>query len=225
MQPNPSAHRPSFAEPRRILRSLARTRQALCGATLALCALSGPLMAAPGVPAAPVVVWSEDFENLPTPNSSMDGTDLLAYTGLNPAGQQYTADLSYRMSANSCNGIIAAFDLNPTSANMVTACSQQSFWNALQQMSKVLGLHAGQADPAARKNRALTLLTVNGTYPANSTIFQTKANIPQATNSRFLTGRIDVAATYCNRTHPLLRFALIDSNGVSGQLSPTPVDA
>ncbi|CAB5723596.1 CARDB [Delftia tsuruhatensis] len=215
MQPNPSAHRPSRA----------RTRRALCGAGLALYILAGQVMAAPGVPQAPSVVWSENFENLPSPTNAMAGVDLESYVGTNPAGQQYTADSMYLINSNHCNGIIAAFDLNPNASTMATACQLKIHWNGLQQMSEVLGRLQNAA--TSRKNHALAMLTVGGSYPANSTAFRTKTNIPQNVNSRFFTASVDVVATFCGAgyQHPLLRFSLVNDGGVSLPLSASAIDA
>ena len=216
-----SIHAPSF------LRAL---KLALSGAGLALClgALPGHASAAPGVPAPPVVVWSEDFENLPAPTSSMDGTDLLLYVGLNPVGQKYTADPLWRMDAKHCNGIIATFNANPTSAAMAKACVERRHWNGLQQMAEVAGLFAGRTASDARKNHAMAMLTVGGSYPVNSTTFRTASNIPlpPGADRRFFSGSIDVVATFCDGdyVHPALRFSLVNDSGVALPLSATPMD-
>ena len=70
--------------------------RALLGSGVVFSALSGSAMAVPGIPAAPVIIWSEDFENPQVPPilAGGDGRDLLVYKGATPPG----ADV-YRRSA------------------------------------------------------------------------------------------------------------------------------
>jgi hypothetical protein len=192
-----------------------------------LSALCGHALAAPGVPAAPVVIWSEDFENPQSPPITTEGRDLLAYKGADPAGQMYTADPLYRMSANQCNGIVTSFSQNTSSALMSTACANQSNWNSLQQMAEIAGLYRGMPVAGARGNHVMAMLTAGGTFPAGAIAFRTATNIPQHASSRFLTARTDVVATFCTQgfVHPLLRFSLINDTGTELPISTTAVDA
>lgn len=137
-----------------------------------------------------------------------EGRDLLAYQGADPAGQTYTADPLYRMSANQCNGIVTSFSQDPNSAAMIAACAVQGNWNSLQQMAEVVGRYQGQSAAAARNNHVMAMLTANGTFPAGAIAFRTATNIAQSASSRFLTARTDVVATFCSSgfTAPLLRF-------------------
>ncbi|BDE70054.1 hypothetical protein HQS1_11780 [Delftia lacustris] len=183
-------------------------------------------MAAPRIPVAPVIVWSEDFENPQTPPIAMEGRDLLAYKGADPAGQTYTADPLYRMSANQCNGIVTSFSQDPNSAAMIAACAVQGNWNSLQQMAEVVGRYQGQSAAAARNNHVMAMLTANGTFPAGAIAFRTATNIAQSASSRFLTARTDVVATFCSSgfTAPLLRFSLINDAGTELPISTTAIN-
>lgn len=204
-----------------------RFRWRWLGGALLVPALCGQVaMAAPRIPVAPVIVWSEDFENPQTPPITTEGRDLLVYQGADPAGQMYTADPLYRMSANQCNGIVTSFNQDPTSATMSAACGSQGNWNALQQMAEVAGRYQGQSAADAVKNHVMAMLTANGTYPAGAIAFRTKANIPQSSGSRFLTARADVVANFCSSgfVAPLLRFSLVNDANAELPISMNAVD-
>lgn len=204
-----------------------RFRWRWLGGALLVPALCGQVaMAAPRIPVAPVIVWSEDFENPQTPPITTEGRDLLVYQGADPAGQMYTADPLYRMSANQCNGIVTSFNQDPTSATMSAACGSQGNWNALQQMAEVAGRYQGQSAADAVKNHVMAMLTANGTYPAGAIAFRTKANIPQRSGSRFLTARADVVANFCSSgfVAPLLRFSLVNDANAELPISMNAVD-
>lgn len=204
-----------------------RLRWGGLGGALLVPALCGQVaMAAPRIPVAPVIVWSEDFENPQTPPIAMEGRDLLAYKGADPAGQTYTADPLYRMSANQCNGIVTSFSQDPNSAAMIAACAVQGNWNSLQQMAEVVGRYQGQSAAAARNNHVMAMLTANGTFPAGAIAFRTATNIAQSASSRFLTARTDVVATFCSSgfTAPLLRFSLINDAGTELPISTTAIN-
>ena len=204
-----------------------RFRWSWLGGALLVPALCGQVaMAAPRIPVAPVIVWSEDFENPQTPPITTEGRDLLVYQGADPAGQMYTADPLYRMSANQCNGIVTSFNQDSTSATMSAACGSQGNWNALQQMAEVAGRYQGQSAADAVKNHVMAMLTANGTYPAGAIAFRTKANIPQSSGSRFLTARADVVANFCSSgfVAPLLRFSLVNDANAELPISMNAVD-
>ncbi|MFG0599089.1 hypothetical protein ACF8PL_03235 [Delftia sp. WSY_4] len=204
-----------------------RLRWGGLGGALLVPALCGQVaMAAPRIPVAPVIVWSEDFENLQTPPIDTEGRDLLAYKGAAPAGQTYTADPLYRMSANQCNGIVTSFSQAPGSTVMIAACSDHGNWNNLQQMAEVAGRYQGQSAAAARNNHVMAMLTANGTFPAGAIAFRTATNIAQSASSRFLTARTDVVATFCSSgfVAPLLRFSLINDAGTELPISTTAIN-
>lgn len=204
-----------------------RFRWSWLGGALLVPALCGQVaMAAPRIPVAPVIVWSEDFENPQTPPITTEGRDLLAYQGADPAGQTYTADPLYRMSANQCNGIVTSFSQAPDSTVMIAACSDQGNWNNLQQMAEVAGRYQGQSAAAASKNHVMAMLTANGTFPAGAIAFRTATNIAQSASSRFLTARTDVVATFCSSgfVAPLLRFSLINDAGTELPISTNAIN-
>ncbi len=204
-----------------------RFRWSWLGGALLVPALCGQVaMAAPRIPVAPVIVWSEDFENPQTPPITTEGRDLLAYQGADPAGQTYTADPLYRMSANQCNGIVTSFSQDPNSAAMIAACAVQGNWNSLQQMAEVAGRYQGQSAAAARNNHVMAMLTANGTFPAGAIAFRTATNIAQSASSRFLTARTDVVATFCSSgfVAPLLRFSLINDAGTELPISTNAIN-
>lgn len=204
-----------------------RLRWGGLGGALLVPALCGQVaMAAPRIPVAPVIVWSEDFENSQTPPIDTEGRDLLAYKGAAPAGQTYTADPLYRMSANQCNGIVTSFSQAPGSTVMIAACSDHGNWNNLQQMAEVAGRYQGQSAAAARNNHVMAMLTANGTFPAGAIAFRTATNIAQSASSRFLTARTDVVATFCSSgfVAPLLRFSLINDAGTELPISTTAIN-
>lgn len=204
-----------------------RLRWGGLGGALLVPALCGQVaMAAPRIPVAPVIVWSEDFENSQTPPIDTEGRDLLAYKGAAPAGQTYTADPLYRMSANQCNGIVTSFSQAPGSTVMIAACSDHGNWNNLQQMAEVAGRYQGQSASAARNNHVMAMLTANGTFPAGAIAFRTATNIAQSASSRFLTARTDVVATFCSSgfVAPLLRFSLINDAGTELPISTTAIN-
>lgn len=201
--------------------------KSLGGALLAQALWGQVALATPRSPAAPVILWSEDFENPQNPAITTEGLDLLRYKGANPADQMYTADPLYRMSANQCNGIVTSFSQDPNSMAMITACSTQGNWNSLQQMAEVAGRYRGQAATAARNNHVMAMLTSSGIFPAGAIAFRTATNIRQSTSSRFLTARADVVATFCTQgfAHPLLRFSLVNDVGAELPISTIAVDA
>ncbi|QMV74079.1 hypothetical protein HS961_15225 [Comamonas piscis] len=190
------------------------------------CIHSFPALAAPGVPADPLVVWHEDFQNLPTPTPTSNVTDLLVYQGLNPANQAYTADPPWTMSSNMCNGILAAFNQNPDSAIGIAACAGiKSSWNSSQQLSQALGVLRGQdINNTSRNNYAVTAFTVGSPGP-DLIIFRTDRNIPLVASKRFIITSIDTAVINCHAGHPLLRFSFIDQNGLEIDISRNVVDA
>ncbi len=204
-----------------------RFRWSWLGGALLVPALCGQVaMAAPRIPVAPVIVWSEDFENPQTPPITTEGRDLLAYQGADPAGQTYTADPLYRMSANQCNGIVTSFSQAPGSTVMIAACSDHGNWNNLQQMAEVAGRYQGQSAAGARNNHVMAMLTANGTFPAGAIAFRTATNIAQSASSRFLTARTDVVATFCSSgfVAPLLRFSLINDAGTELPISTNAIN-
>ncbi|MET4576865.1 IPTL-CTERM sorting domain-containing protein [Ottowia thiooxydans] len=182
-------------------------------------------LAVPGVPQAPTVIWKEDFQNLPVPNASMGGIDLLTYLGASPAGQMYTADPAWRMSSNHCNGIVTAFDMNPSSSASISACAGNTVaWRGTQQFAQALGMLRGQ-DPAttAKSNYAVSAYTEGANPGVGGVIFRTINNIPLSIANRFLITSIDTAATSCVTNPATLAFSLISQSNVELPISTATV--
>ncbi|WP_158400564.1 hypothetical protein, partial [Comamonas sp. B-9] len=192
---------------------------------LAGCICNHSALAAPGVPADPLVVWSEDFQNLPTPTLTSDVTDLLGYTGLNPVNQAYTADPPWTSPSKMCNGILAAYHQNPNSTVGIAACAgHKGSWNFSQQLSQALGILRGQdINTTSRNNYAVTAFTTGDPGP-DLIILRTEGNIPLVASKRFLLTSIDTAALNCQSGCPLLRFSFVDQDGVEENISPDAVD-
>ncbi|WP_423936150.1 hypothetical protein [Comamonas sp. 23] len=189
------------------------------------CICNLPAVAAPGVPADPLVVWSEDFQNLPTPTLMSDVTDLLGYAGLNPVNQAYTADPPWTSPSKMCNGILAAYNQNPNSTVGIAACTgNKGSWNFSQQLSQALGILRGQdINTTSRNNYAVTAFTT-GDPGSDLIILRTEGNIPLVASKRFLLTSIDAAALNCQSGRPLLRFSFVDQDGIEENISPDAVD-
>ena len=152
---------------------------------------SAPAAAAPGT-----LVYAEDFEN--TPNT--DPVLLSDYVGV--SGQEYTADPAW---LTACNGQIRSFN---TPYTTLGNCATVGYTSQLGQLAYAIGVHAGDADPAA--NNVVAAYTDNNPG-VNSVEFQTVTNIPLASSSgRYLTFSVDTAAVNCQVSAPLYQFAFLD---------------
>lgn len=158
--------------------------------------LVSPVLADPGVPQDPAVVFAEDFEfgQGTTPQLVTD------YTGPPPVSQQYGADPAWLIG---CNGWITSLQ-NPSVEPPGAGCG--SFWTQAQQLSGALGQWAG-GDPAT--NHGVIGYTSFNPGPDKVQI-ETTRPIPLSGSSRFLTFSVDAAARGCAGTHPQLKFYLID---------------
>lgn len=184
-------------------------------------------IAAPGIPNAPKTVWNEDFQNLPPPTASLDGVNLLSYTGLDPSGQAYTADTPWQMTSNNCNGIITAFNLNPSSASSIQACANNAgAWGRVQQLAQAIGKFNGlEQSTTARNNYAVTAFTQGANPGAGLIMFRTVNNIPLQFTNRFLTTSVDNAAVSCAAgNNPQLLFSLVNQSGAELPISSTAVN-
>lgn len=169
---------------------------------LSLCALGGSsLLAAshanaePGVPQAPTVIFTEDFQNGPPAN----GTLLDGYTGA--TGQTYTADNAW---LTHCNGLLSSANL-PV-AQSANCDGSQLNWNATQQLSQALGTYTNQATPAS--NFAVSAYT-SANPGAGLVEFATVNPIALQSGGRFVASAVDVAAMNCGVSAPSLQFALV----------------
>ncbi len=165
----------------------------------------------PGIPAAPRIVFSEEFEN------GQGATPILVtgYTGPAPVNATYTADPAW---LTACNGIIAS-QSNPAAPPPIgVPCA--GFWGSVRQLAGVLGQWAGN-DPAT--NHAVTAYT-NGASPgANKVQLETVNPIDIGAASRFITFSVDAASVNCFTNHAKLGFYLLDGATVIPTFS-SPID-
>jgi len=159
--------------------------------------------APPPAPAAPVVVFTEAFENVTPPTTPVL---LPAYIGPAPTNTTYTADPYYLMDS-ACNGIITSFN---SSANANCAASGPNFDNWNRTFARSLGTVTNPATET--DNHALVDFTTNGTSPANGVMLETVNPIPAPGGSRFLAFSVQVSAAFCNQPagQPLLAFYLLN---------------
>lgn len=155
----------------------------------------------PGVPQAPPVIFTEDFQNI---SPATSGDILTDYVGV--TGQTYTAAPSW---LTGCNGLMSSADQPVAGADGQTAsCGTQEAWNVTQQLAQALGAFKGQAAPAT--NFAVSAYTSNNPGAGNVE-FETATPLTLPIPSRFIAVGIDVAAANCYRASaPQLQFALLD---------------
>ena len=208
--------------------------------------LLGVAAAAPQVPQAPAVIWSEDFEQTsPVPST---GVSLLAYSGsaIDGSPMTYTADPSWLPASGGCNGIIASSKMTTALPSGCNFSGPGGAWATVKQLSYALGafsqlkslINTGAtvtaADfstidwVAARDNSAVAAYTQGPSPVANSIFFKTNRNIPFNGIGRFLTTSIDVGAVSCTSsgaTPARLKFSLIDSSNVEKPLNTIAINA
>src|SRR5689334_15255273 len=121
-----------------------------------------PAHAAPGTPAAPAVVFTEDFEN------NQGATPILLPQYTNTAGQSYTADPAW---LSNCNGVVISL-LHPTATPPNHLCD--TAWSRVRPMAGDLAQFAG-TNPAT--NHAIGAYTQGDPGP-NKVQFETTQPIP-----------------------------------------------
>ncbi len=168
----------------------------LARATLVTACLLGgsaaPAHAAPGVPAPPVIVYTENFEHVANPTTP---ELLTSYIGAPPVSEAYTADPSW-VGGPFCNGIITSFN----SADF-PGCG---FNAQIRLLAQGLGT-LSPGDP--NQNHALSAYTSND--PGVDAIeFETVQPIALSATSRFVSFSVDSAVINCFATHPLYKFYL-----------------
>ncbi|WP_433891190.1 DUF7507 domain-containing protein [Streptomyces sp. CA-111067] len=163
-------------------------------------------------PAAPAVVFTEDFQN----TSSDVPVPLADYTGAN--GEQYTADPAW---LSDCNGEILNYTMTALPANCAAGPAGM---NNLRPMAYALGDLRGAADPT--QNDALSAYTDTGNNipvdpGAGKVQFQTvqPIDLPSGTGKHYILFGVDAGAVNCPDRPPLLRFNLVNGSDV------TPVGA
>ncbi len=177
---------------------------------LAPSTFGGPASALPGVPNAPVVIYSEDFENSPDTGTPQL---LTAYTSSSPqyTGGTYTASTFWSNPVN-CNGFI----LSTTSTYPPGACSGNAgSFNTLRNLGSVLGTIGG-TPPAT--NSVVGAYTSGSGGSANQIEFATVDPINLPTPSRYLTFSVDAAAQNCHTTPPRLQFYVKNADGTESAL-------
>ncbi|MFK0403008.1 GEVED domain-containing protein [Microbacterium sp. NPDC090225] len=165
----------------------------------------------PGVPSAPITLFTENFEN------NRVGNPVLLTNYVGAGGQTYTAAAPWL--AN-CNGIIVSHSMPASSLGNCATVDNSSH---LRQIVWALGSHNGTAGPT--NNRAVAAYT-EGNPGANQVEFATVNPVPLASaNGRFLTFSVNAAAKNCPpiASAPLYNFSLVSSGGaatpVGGQIN------
>lgn len=186
-------------------------------------------VAAAPVPAAPTVVFTEDFENgqpRPAPPEPAGVTMLDDYTGAAPLAMTYDG-APYWIDEDACNGVILsnAVTTRPVAPVVpVDFCTDQG-WTALRSMANALGVINGAANPGT--NHAVAAWTDGGgAIPGGADQVQLHTENPITVPSgRFYTTSIDSVGTTCGGNHPQLKFYLLPDNiGPGVATFDTPID-
>ena len=139
----------------------------------------------PGVPQAPTVVYTENFENNVGSGGGIGAAPpgsapLLLTSYVGATGETYTADPAW---LSGCNGEIVSAS-SPNGENAQAGCNPGSDgYDALRQLSYAEGVFQGAADPTAATTVAA--LTDNPGPGANKVQFQTVQPIPLVASNRF----------------------------------------
>jgi len=184
----------------------------------------------PGTPEAPVIIYSEDFQNTP----SLAPVNLASYTGA--AGMTYSASTSW---LTTCNGEILAFS-TPNSAFTTSNCSVGNggansgtnltgAFDQVRRMAYALGQLNSATDPAI--NKALTAYTDYGNLYANpgAGLIQLETRSPivlPGSSRRFVISDVDTAAVNCAFTGTVqakLVFYLLDGSDTR-RINQTPIN-
>jgi uncharacterized repeat protein (TIGR01451 family) len=187
---------------------------ALCAGMVVIGAFHvAPAEAVPGVPDAPVVLYSEDFENAPdTGNPQL----LTSYVSASPQylGGTYTA-APFWASAFNCNGFI----LSSGNTYPAGACNGSSAsFTTVQGLAPLLGTIGGT--PTAT-NSIVAAYTAGSNAASNLVEFATVSPIALPTPSRYLTFSVDAAGRNCQlaaSSHPQLQFYVEDEGGLETPL-------
>lgn len=153
----------------------------------------------PGVPAAPVVLYEEDFENSPDTGAP---TALVDYVS-DPDGYTYVAEGQWADPSVSCNGFVLSGGSDLTGLCNDNAGSQ----GGLRALADVLGQVNGTS-PAT--NSAVAAYTSGTPYAADQVQFATDGeNIPLPTPNRFVTFSVNAAAVSCQAAQPQMMFSVL----------------
>ncbi|MFI5662682.1 DUF6923 family protein [Streptomyces sp. NPDC051684] len=177
------------------------------GAVLAM--VAGPLpvaeaSAAPGEPADPTVLFHEDFENT---TAGADPVRLTDYTGAAPGSQTYTAAPEW---LKSCNGWVMNYAHSEGFQPGVKECGSEGFWNGTRRLVYGLGVQNGSADPA--ENDAVGAYTQTPSPGAGKTELETGKPIEVKPAKRFVTAKLNLAATGCGNSSADMKFFVKDGD-------------
>jgi uncharacterized repeat protein (TIGR01451 family) len=183
--------------PRR--RRLSRALVGVAASAIAFsCAMASEAFAAPGVPADPVTVYAENFEN----GMGTRPVLLTDYVGAPPISETYTADPEW---LTQCNGVLVEFN-SPDSDQADAGCAAVTSYGRVRQLAWAIGVHGRAADPTT--NHSVSAYT-EGDPGAGSVEFETVSDIAlPGANGRYVTFSVDAAAVNCQVSAPLYQFYL-----------------
>ncbi|HEX6354083.1 DUF7507 domain-containing protein [Actinophytocola sp.] len=175
----------------------------------------------PGVPGAPTLLYVEDFEN------GTGVTELESY--VSDTGVTYTAD-SYWLRAARCNGFILAANDGARPAGYCNA-SDARYGNVRSQAHAV-GLLTNPATAATNRTvSSLSTGNIDSDIPDDpdgplvpAVMFRTVDQLDLPTENRFVAFSVDVAASFCAFTDPLLRFYTRNDVGTETPVSATAIN-
>ncbi|GAA1142878.1 hypothetical protein GCM10009664_09060 [Kitasatospora gansuensis] len=153
-----------------------------------------------GVPAAPVKVYDEDFENVA---AGSEPVLLSSYKGA--SGETYTADPAW---LQDCNGWVLNKADSAGFGQGLSECQDAFFWDELRDITAGIGSYEGLPVPAS--NHAVAGFTKNQAVPVDAVEFRTVEPIPLGSANRFLTAAVTSGAGNCNLVGPRLQFDLVD---------------
>ena len=157
-----------------------------------------PVFAAPGVPAAPTVLFSEDFEGQSAVSSAID---IRMYSG----PSTYTASAIWTPAANKCDGWITR---STTPLPTTDAGCNSGVWNDLKALAQYMALAQGIPVGATNTNQILSAYTNPGSGSFAGIQLSSQSNIVALPN-RFYATSILSGAVNCFANSPILSLDLI----------------
>ena len=175
---------------------------------------AGSFVMAPGTPGVaqdPLVLFVEDFEEVPAGAEDL----LVDYVGA--SGATYTAEGLWADPA-ACNGIITSQNSPDNAACGIASAGGPA---AIRSLAEQLGTHNGSASPA--DNHAVAAYTAGDPGP-NLIEFATDGPVPlaQSVQDRYIGFSVNVAAINCSASAPELNFFLVDG-GTEYSANVTPI--
>lgn len=178
-----------------------------------------PATAVAGVPNAPTVIYSEDFENAPDSGNPLLLTN---YVSASPqySGGRYDA-AAFWASYAKCNGFV----VSTGNSYPPKACdSNENNFAALKYLSQTLGTIGG-TNP--NTNSAVAAYTAGSDGPTSNLVeFSTVTSVGIPPNGRYLTFSVDAVARNCgsNQAHPNLQFYQRSASGVETKIGDNFID-